>query len=82
MQTIPVGNAPSGVAVGDGSVWVTNDSDRTLTRIDAVTGAVQKTIALGAGTSEVVAGLGAVWVSDAADGRVLRIDRVPTRSPT
>ena len=39
VQTIPVGNGPTGVAVGDGSVWVANASDGTLSRIDAVSGA-------------------------------------------
>jgi YVTN family beta-propeller protein len=53
---------------------VTNDSDRTLTRIDAVSGAGIKTIALGAGTTDVAVGLGAVWVSDAADGRMIKVD--------
>ena len=47
VQTIPVGNAPTGVAVGDGSVWVANASDGTLSRIDATTGDVTRQIALG-----------------------------------
>ena len=32
--TIPVGQAPTGVAVGAGSVWVANSGDGTVTRID------------------------------------------------
>ena len=39
VQTIPVGNGPTGVAVGDGSVWVANASDGTVSRIDPVSGA-------------------------------------------
>jgi peptide/nickel transport system substrate-binding protein len=62
------------VAVGFGSVWVTNSSDGTLSRIDAITGALTGTIALGGDPTGAAAGLGAVWVSDAADGRVLEID--------
>jgi len=62
------------VALGEGSVWVANSSDGSLTRIDAVSGAVIKTIALGAGATDVVAGAGAVWVSDEAGDRVFRID--------
>jgi peptide/nickel transport system substrate-binding protein len=73
-QPIPVGNAPSGVAVGFGSVWVTNSSDGTLSRIDAVTGHVTRTIPLGGDPTGVAAGFGAVWISDAANGRVLQID--------
>ena len=74
VQTIAVGNGPTGVALGDGSVWVTNSSDGTLSRIDAVTGVVVKTVALGGGATDVAVGLGAVWVSDEPDGRVLRVD--------
>ena len=74
MKTIRVGNGPSGVAVGYGSVWVTNSSDGTLSRIDATTGIVTKPIALGGGATDVAAGYGAVWVSDEAGGRVLRVD--------
>lgn len=60
--------------MGFGSVWVTNASDGTLSRIDALSGAVIRTVALGASATDVAAGLGAVWVSDEANGRVLRVD--------
>jgi DNA-binding beta-propeller fold protein YncE len=33
-KPIPVGLNPTGIDVAHGSVWVTNSSDRTLTRID------------------------------------------------
>jgi DNA-binding beta-propeller fold protein YncE len=63
------------VAVGDGSVWVANSSDGTLSRIDPDTDTAT-TIPLGGATeaADVAVGDGAVWVSDAADARVLRID--------
>ena len=74
VQTIPVGNAPTGVAVGYGSVWVANSSDGTLARIDAVSGTVKSTIALGSNATDVAAGAGAVWVSDRTGDRVFRVD--------
>ena len=74
VQTIPVGNAPSGVAAGDGSVWVANASDGTLSRIDTVSGAVSDTVMLGGTPTGVAVGAGGVWVSDEADRRVLRVD--------
>jgi peptide/nickel transport system substrate-binding protein len=74
VQTIPVGSAPTGVAVGDGSVWVANASDGTLTRIDAVAGEVVNTIALGAGATDVAVGADGVWVSDEGGARVYRVD--------
>jgi streptogramin lyase len=74
VQRIAVGNGPSGVAGGYGSVWVANSSDGTLSRIDATTGVVAKPIALGGGATDVAAGYRAVWVSDEAGGRVLRVE--------
>ena len=32
VETIPVGQAPAGVAVGGGSVWVANSGDGTVSR--------------------------------------------------
>ena len=74
VQTIPVGNAPDGVAIGDGSVWVANSSDGTVSRIDSVNGDVVGTIPLGAGATDVAVGQGAVWVSDEGGDRVFRVD--------
>ena len=34
VQTIPVGNSPSGITTGGGAVWVTNSLDGTVSRID------------------------------------------------
>jgi peptide/nickel transport system substrate-binding protein len=73
VRTIPVGNGPSGVAVGNGSVWVTDTSDGTLSRIDPVTDKA-KTIPLAGGATDVAFGYQALWVSDAENGQVLRID--------
>ena len=75
VSRIPVGNGPSGVAVGDG--WcglptaATGRSVGSTPLSDTAT-----TIRLGGATDAtgVAVGEGAVWVSDAADGRVLRVD--------
>jgi YVTN family beta-propeller protein len=42
--TIPVGVSPLAVAVGHGAIWVYNDMDGTLSRIDPATNAVVATI--------------------------------------
>ena len=44
---IQVGNGPAGVAVGEGSVWVTNRFDGTLSRIDPDRGRGLETIPVG-----------------------------------
>jgi hypothetical protein len=48
---IAVGDAPYGIAVGAGSVWIPNVGDGTLSRIDPATNAVVATIDLEATSS-------------------------------
>ncbi len=47
VERIPVGDDPIAVAVGDGSVWVTNYLDGTVSRIDPATNEVVQTIEVG-----------------------------------
>jgi DNA-binding beta-propeller fold protein YncE len=83
---IPVGSSPLRVAAGEGAVWVTSETDGTLTRIDPetreVTGAP---LQLGKGVSGVAVGGGSVWISSPRSGEVLRVDpdahRVVARIP-
>ena len=75
VQTIDVGSAPAGIAVGDGAVWVTNASDGTLSRINADTNRVVHTIPVPQGPRGVAYGEGAVWVANAR-----RPLRLPHRS--
>jgi YVTN family beta-propeller protein len=51
------------VAIGAGSVWVTNYEDGTLVRIDPKTLTVVKTIHVGSHPSGVAFGAGRVWVT-------------------
>jgi peptide/nickel transport system substrate-binding protein len=74
VRMIPVGSGPAGLAFGDGSVWVANTFDGTVTRINARTGTVIRTIPVGGQAGQLAWGAGAVWVTDAADGTVSRID--------
>ena len=48
VTTRQVGDFPTAVAVGHGSVWVANAGDGTLSRIDPETSEVVATIQLGA----------------------------------
>jgi peptide/nickel transport system substrate-binding protein len=72
VQTIPVGNWPVGVAVGAHSVWVANVADRSITRIDAVTGNPQRTIDVAA--NELLYADGALWATNTSGNSVTRID--------
>jgi len=73
---VPVGIRPGPIAVEDGSVWVGNLDDRTLTRIDAGRRATSGTIALDSQTPTGLAvGLGGLWVAHGLLGKLSRVDR-------
>lgn len=70
---IPVGNTPTAVAVGEGSVWVLNSNEQTVSRIDPSTKTLLRTIPAATTASDIAVGTGAVWVAGA--GHILgRID--------
>src|SRR5262249_52443372 len=63
-----------GIAVGGGSVWVTDESSRAVARIDLSSNSVAGTVPVGNGPSGIAFGAGAVWVANSLDGTVSRID--------
>ena len=71
--TIPVGTAPSGVAVGAGAVWVANSGDGTVSRIDPRTNATTVVRVLPGPTGVVVAA-GSVWVTNTLAAAVTQIN--------
>jgi YVTN family beta-propeller protein len=71
--TTAVGNHPSGIALGAGAAWVTDDIDDTVSRVDPG-GGVAATIPVGRGASGIAFGDGAVWVADTLDNTLVRID--------
>jgi len=79
--TAAVGQTPTDIGIGGGSVWVINSADLTLSRVDAQTGkAIGSPRALSGPPTGVAYGAGAVWVttgfgqSNSDPGAVLRID--------
>ena len=74
-RPISVGNSPIAVATGAGSVWVADDQDNTVIRIDPQSAnAVTATTPVGQGPTAVAVGAGAVWVASAQDDTVARLD--------
>lgn len=69
-----VAGAPSGVAVGEGGVWVTSHDAGRITKIDRRSRKVLATGDVGDGPLKVAAGEGAVWVSVEDGRRVVRVD--------
>jgi YVTN family beta-propeller protein len=61
---IPVDQAPTAVAVGDGSVWAANSTSGTVSQIDPRSKAVRQTITVGGSPSGITVGGGGVWVAD------------------
>ena len=74
VQQIPVGSAPSAVAITGPDVWVTNSGDGTVSRVSAAAGRAVDTIQVGNLPVAIAAGSGAVWVANEGDGTVDRID--------
>jgi DNA-binding SARP family transcriptional activator/ABC-type branched-subunit amino acid transport system substrate-binding protein/streptogramin lyase len=75
-----VGASPSDVAVGEGSVWVLNADDQTVSRIDPKTRAVVKTFATGGTPTDLAVGAGAVWVGNGTASPAGNIGDVYTAS--
>jgi virginiamycin B lyase len=70
---------PSGLAVGEGSVWVTANDINAMLRIDPRSNRVTATIPLGSRPFDVGTGSGMVWVSDFYADGLWRIDPVSNR---
>jgi YVTN family beta-propeller protein len=64
--------SPTGIAVGNGAVWVSDNTADTVTRIDPT--GLTTPIAVGHGSSGIAVGYGGVWVADTGDDAVVRID--------
>jgi len=73
-----VGDAGGQVAVGYGSVWVSNTGRDSVSRIDPATNKVVATIRVGSAPFGVAVGVGAVWVTNQDGNTVSRID--PSRN--
>ena len=69
-----MGNGPSGIAFGDGSVWVTNGLSGTVSRISPGTNRVVETIDVGNGPAGILYASGSIWVANTGDDTITRID--------
>jgi YVTN family beta-propeller protein len=65
--------------VGGGSLWVADDDERTVTRIDLAGGTVLADIPVPSEPHRVAYGAGAVWVGNWHDDSVSRIDPATNR---
>jgi hypothetical protein len=77
-RTIGVGDAPKGIAVGAGLVWVANSGDGTVSviRSEGSSDRVGQ-VSVGAAPQLITYGAGAAWVSLRDASEVVRVDRSP-----
>jgi streptogramin lyase/tRNA A-37 threonylcarbamoyl transferase component Bud32 len=78
-EAIPVGEDPTGVAIGgDGDVWVINEGDSTVSRIDPRNGEATSTKSTLGIPTGIASGEGAVWITNgfgsASGTQVVRVD--------
>ncbi len=71
-----VGRRPSGIAAGEGAIWVACTDDDYVARLDVSLSSesVRTTIPVGDGPTAVAVAGGAVWVANTVEGSVSRID--------
>ena len=80
IATMQAGNTPSAIAFGSRSIWVTNERDSSVTRINPTTnGTSGRDINVGLKPAGITVAGGAVWVTDTGNDRVTRIDPGQTR---
>ena len=77
-RSVPVGEASVGLAVGNGSVWVLSQSERSVRRLDARTGRLLARVRV-RGTWP-AAGGDHLWVLDLGDGRAGFLRTVDART--
>ena len=74
VQTLATQGSAAGIAHGDGSVWVTNFDERTVTQIRPDSLTEVQTIDVGNGPAAVAVGAGAVWIANTIDWTISRFD--------
>jgi streptogramin lyase len=79
-KSIKVASSIRGVAYGLGALWVLDDFDETVLKLDPTTGAKLDTFPVAGNPVAIAAGLGSVWVADAS-GTLTRLDP-STGAPT
>jgi virginiamycin B lyase len=74
LAKISVGHLPFRLAIGEGAIWVTDQKDSAVYRIDPQTNQVVATIPVGSVPKGLLVGESAVWVANTGGTTVSRID--------
>ena len=73
-RAVRVGQSPAGIAYGHAALWVTNEGDRTVSRVDPRAGRVVQAVDVGAAPNAVAVTGDDVWVVNGGDGTVSRVN--------
>jgi hypothetical protein len=76
--SVSVGTLPPAIAYGYGSLWVTNESDGTVSRIDPNDTHPPTAITVGDVPDGIAVGAGAVWVANRTDTRINAVSDSPS----
>ena len=82
LATIPLGTSPTSIAVGEGSVWVLDADDRTVSQIDPRKRALVRTFSTGSTPTDLGVGAGAIWIGNGVpQARTALPESVPRFDP-
>ena len=74
MARVGVGDGFGDIVVADDDVWVLNEIDHTVSRVDIDDASVSATVTVGADPVSLAVARGDVWVTSAAEDMVVRVD--------
>ena len=74
VETPNVGGSIGGLAIGNGSVWATDQERRKVVRFDPSTWKVVDRIPVGNGAQAIAFGGGSAWVANRTDATISRVD--------
>jgi len=73
-RPIPLGRAPTALAAGNGALWVVDEVEGTLTRVDPTRRRIVARVKVGQMPTALAVRAGSGWVANTGDGTVSRID--------
>jgi YVTN family beta-propeller protein len=75
-SSLAVGQSPSGIAYGAGSLWVANTGEGTVSRVDPASNRVLQSISVGVSPNAIAVTGNDVWVTNGGSGTVTRVNTV------
>jgi branched-chain amino acid transport system substrate-binding protein len=85
LASVPLGTAPSAVTIGEGSVWVLDADDKTISQIDPESQELERTFSTSSTPTDIAAGAGALWVGNGdpesgSEGFPISVSRLDVQS--